>query len=785
MKQKTASRLALLVATLVGVGIGYMIHWGLAHAPTAPPTPTATVPNDKAPTPVTVWTCSMHPEVRLPKPGLCPKCRMPLIPERADASQAMAGMRQFAISEEARALMDIETAPVERKFVTAAIRMVGKVAYDETRLAYITAWVPGRLDRLYVDYTGVPVKKGDHMVYLYSPELIAAQEELLQAIRAAKDLAASEIDIVKEATNATINAARGRLRLWGLTEEQIGQIEKRGKPTDHVTIYAPSSGIVIHKNAREGMYVKTGTRIYTVADLSQVWVKLDAYESDLMWLRYGQEVELTTIGYPGETFAGTISFIDPVLDPRTRTVKIRVNASNAHGKLRPEMFVKALVRTEVAAGGKVMEPKLAGKWICPMHPSVIKAVPGQCDICGMPLVRTESLGYVSAEAAQPDKPLVIPVSAALVTGTRAIVYVQVPQKDRPTYEGREIVLGPRAGDYYLVRSGLREGERVVAKGNFKIDSALQIQAKPSMMTPEGDASGRDHVGHAEAKPGKEALGDPAVELPPLFRNQLHAVLSAAEAVDKALAAKDLTKVRSAFAALEKAVRAADMKLLEGHVHMLWMEYSMRLINDGVEGKEAKTLKEAIRVAGSLAKNITSLRAAFELAHEHPAAPPKTTVSGEFRKQLRRVFDTYFAMQRALARDRFKEAVAAAGKGRKALVGVDMKLLSGADHEIWMKHAAELEKVLDGAAGAKDIAAARQAFALLSEQMAVITQRFGPPGGAAHYKMKCPMAFNNRGATWLQRDDKVQNPYFGAAMLQCGSVVEIIRAQGVERAHHGE
>lgn len=430
----------------------------------------------------------MHPRINLPKPGKCPICGMTLIPVvkknagKGKMSMKM-NMRTLTVSKDAKALMEIETTLVQRKFVTAKIRMTGTINYDETRLAYITAWMPGRLDRLYVDYTGVPVIKGDHMVYIYSPELLSAQEEFLQSLKSVENL--KKGSIADEIVRSTLKAAREKLRLLGLSSEQISEIEKLGKAFDHTTINAPISGIVIHKNAQEGMYVNTGTRIYTVADLSKVWMILDAYESDLMWIRYGQKVDFLTVAYPGETFSGRISFIDPILDPVTRTVKVRVNVDNAHRKLKPGMFVKATVRAQAASGGMIMAPNLAGKWICPMHPSVIKDSAGKCDICGMPLVRTESLGYHSIDSSKVKKPLIIPVSAALVTGRRAIVYVAVPGTDKPTYEGREVVLGPRAGDYYIVKSGLSEGELVVTRGNFKIDSALQIQAKPSMMYPEG------------------------------------------------------------------------------------------------------------------------------------------------------------------------------------------------------------------------------------------------------------------------------------------------------------
>jgi membrane fusion protein, copper/silver efflux system len=603
-----------------------------------------------------LWTCSMHPEIQLPKPGLCPKCHMDLIPLEIDDSEGMTSMRQLVVSENALKLMDVATVPVERKFVTATVRMVGKVDYDETRLAYITSWVPGRLDRLFVDYTGVPVKKGDHLVSLYSPELIGAQEELIQALQAVKNIQETELNIMRESTEAMVGAARAKLRLWGLTPAQITEIETTGKVADHLTIYAPAGGIVIHKNALEGMYVKEGSKIYTIADLSQVWVKLDAYESDLEWLRYGQKVEFTTVAYPGEIFTGTISFIDPVLTEKTRTVKIRVNVPNANGKLKPQMFVEAAVQAQVAGGGRIMDANLVDKWMCPMHPDVIKDTSGQCDICDMPLVRTESLGYVSDDPALAEKPLVIPVSAALVTGTRAIVYVAKRDGGKLMFEGREIVLGPRAGKHYLVRSGLQEGELVVVKGNFKIDSALQILAKPSMMMPQG-GGGHDH-------------GD---------------------------------------------------------------------------------------------------------AHVAKATP---TVNDAFRVQLAKVFEGYFSVQQALANDDLEAAKKAAQTTLTALKAVDMKLVTGDNHVLWMKNSAELVKILSLIAQDKDIKILRESFYQLSQQAIALTKHFGALESKPYYMLHCPMAFDNRGANWLQTNDQTLNPYFGEMMLRCGGVEEVISPKAI-------
>jgi len=704
-----------------------------------------------------VWTCSMHPQIKLPKPGLCPICNMDLIPVTMDETQVATSMRQLTVSESAKELMDIEVAPVERKFVNAIVRMVGKVDYDETNIAYITAWVPGRLDKLYVDYTGVPVNKGDHMVYLYSPELISAQEELLQAIEAVKNIQETELGIMREMTESTVKSAREKLRLWGLKPEQITEIERTGRVTDHMTIYSPTSGIVIHKNALEGMYVQTGTKIYTIADLSKVWVKLDAYESDLEWLRYGQEMEFTTVAYPGQIFRGTISFIDPILNDRTRTVKIRVNVQNSDGKLKPGMFVKAIVRSQVASGGRIMDAGLVGKWICPMHPEIVKETSGICDICQMPLVTTESQGYVSDDPALAKKPLVIPVTAALVTGTRAVVYVQVPDTEKPTYEGREIALGPRAGDYYLVRRGLSDGELVVVKGNFKIDSSLQIMAKPSMMTPEGGGGGD---------------GQSAVELPALSKYQIQDVVAKAQVVKKAAGGEDLQEIKSAFSEFDQALKNVGMELLTGRGHMLWMEYHMRLSNDAVEGMEAETLKDAKKTAESLAENISSMAVKLGLIREHPASEV-SIISETFRTQLAKVFEGYFAMQQGLADDKIQSATESAKKISDALKAVDMELLSDRYHDKWMKFPAELESTLSKASDRKDIKLLREDFYLLSQQLAKIAKHFGSTGRGPLYILHCPMAFDNKGANWLQDNDKTANPYFGHMMLRCGGVEEVI------------
>ncbi len=604
----------------VGGGIGYLVAGRGRAAP-------AEVGSSQAA--ATTWTCSMHPQFKLPKQGKCPICFMDLIPMEDD-SGADDHPRRLRMSQAAMALAEIQTVPVRRQYVRKPVRMVGRVDYDETRVADITAWVPGRLDRLFVDYTGVTVRKGDHLVSMYSPDLIVAQRELLQTWKAYNRVSGEQ---EKRLVETSLQASEEKLRLLGLLDEQIAEIKSRGTPSDRLTVYAPTGGIVIEKHANEGVYVKTGTKIYTIADLSHVWVYLDAYESDVAWIRYGQEAEFTTESCPGEVFRGRVVFVDPVLNGKTRTVKIRVNVPNDDLRLKPGMFVRALVRSRLAAGGRVFAPSLAGKWISPMHPEVVKDGPGQCDVCGMDLVPAEMLGLVANGEIEPA--LAIPVTAPLVTGTRAVVYVRVPDEAEPTFEGREVMLGHRAGDYYIVKGGLKEGERVVVSGNFKIDADLQLKGKPSMMSMTG------------------------------------------------------------WAPLE--------------------------------------------------------------------------VSDLFRHELQGVYAAYLKLQVALADDRLDDARAEWIALGAALDRVPIETIDAAVGEAWGPIRRRLAKQLALAPEGSEIDAIRAAFEGVATAMLELAERFGHVSGVALYEAFCPMAFDNRGAPWLQAGERVDNPYFGHQMKRCGII----------------
>lgn len=520
-----------------------------------------------------MYTCSMHPSVRLPDPDAkCPICFMDLIPVTADEGEG--NELRVRMSEAAAALSRIETAPVGRFFPTAEVRMYGKVTYDETSVARLTAYFPGRIERLFVNYVGVPVSAGDHMAEVYSPELLAAFEELRQVASAATDTSSGS-ELLRSATRDTLAAAREKLRLFGLTSEQIIAVEEGRFESDHLPIYAPIGGVVTHLAVREGDYVQTGDPIATVADLSRLWVDMEAYESQLPLLRWGQPVTFTVEAHPGDVFEGRVSFIEPMVDGRTRTAAVRIAVENERNRLKPGMFASGTVRTRIAKDGAVVNDELAGRWVSPMHPTVVKDGPGQCDICGMDLVPAESLGVVGNPSAA-EEPLVIPRSSVLFTGTRSVVYVEVPDADKPTYEGRVIVLGPRAGDFYIVREGLSRGERVVVNGAFRIDSAMQIAAKPSMMTPAGGGGSDPHAGHGGTSDGAMPTMPERVSVPDSFVFALKPIYAAYLDAQEALAADDLGGFSQAAADLRTAIGFVEEAGLVGEPLGEWRRAAARL-----------------------------------------------------------------------------------------------------------------------------------------------------------------------------------------------------------------
>lgn len=446
------------------------------------------------------WTCSMHPQVRLPRPGACPICGMTLIPVSQLGSE-QARMKQQA---------GIETEPVTYRELFKEIRTVGKLDYNEARVAFITARVAGRVDRVYADFTGIRVKQNDHLVDIYSPALYTAQAELLRSLDAFQ-IATGD----KRFSTLNLESARTKLRLLGILPEQIAEIEKTRKETTHLTIYAPIGGVVIEKNIREQQYVEEGDMLYRIAEFDPIWLYLDIYEYDLGWVRYGQAVDVNVEAYRGETFPGTVTFINPFLDDQTRTVKVRVNLKNPDHKLKPAMYASATIHVRLRPDGTPEPTGLEGKYICPMHPEVVQDKPGRCSICEMALEQVPDLFPVRAATLQPPTVddesgaqgvLAIRKSAILDTGRRQVTYRK--RKDG-AYELVEVTLGPladaqdesgRIGTYYPVLAGLSAGDDVVVQGGYLLDSQRQIEGMPSLLYAEGRSAAGLHAGHGGASP---------------------------------------------------------------------------------------------------------------------------------------------------------------------------------------------------------------------------------------------------------------------------------------------
>jgi membrane fusion protein, copper/silver efflux system len=410
----------------------------------------------------------------------------------------------YTMSPEAKALAEVQTVEVKRERAVKDLRMVGMIFDAETRAAALTARIAGRLDEVFIDFTGVKVNKGDPMVTIWSPTLIQSEIELFESIKS-RD------------TEGIIHGAEEKLMQYGMEPEQVKRIRESKKPELYITLKAPISGIVMEKKAVVGQFVNQGQDMFLINDLSHVWVKLSAYEPDLPWIRYGQQVKFTTPSSPGKTYKGTVIFIDPVLDMSTRTINVRLDAPNPDYELRPHMFVNAVLEAEIDDHGSVIKPEWAGKYICPFDPKEVSDVPGTCPKTKRPLQPATAYGYSGVQ--NPVQPLVVPDTAVLYTGKRSLVYVEVPNQNQPTYEQRDVILGPRAGNNYVIFGGLTEGDRVVVKGNFEIDSSVQISGQPSMMNPPeteqaattkkmpSPAEVESHAGHGvqmnEAKPSEE------------------------------------------------------------------------------------------------------------------------------------------------------------------------------------------------------------------------------------------------------------------------------------------
>lgn len=397
------------------------------------------------------WQCPMHPSVVMDHPGKCPICGMELMKldpaspagtsEPGGEGAASGGLTTVTIDPSRQQLIGLETVEASRGAVGGRWRTVGRVEVDETRVRHVNLKVGGFVEQVFVDFVGKAVTKGQPMFRIYSPELYAAQEEYLLASRTRTTLAQG--GALAENGDALLASARRKLELWDVSSSDLERLEKTGEASKDLTLYAPMSGVVVKKDVVDGMRLEAGAMPYEIVDLTEVWVLADIYETELRHVQVGMPASLALKAFPNRTFEGRVLFIDPLLDPATRTVKVRLAFANATGELRPGMF------------GEV------------------------------------TLASPAREA------LRIPADAVIDSGTRSIVFVALGQGK---FEPREVALGDSDGTFVELVSGVRDGEQVVTRANFLIDSESRLRASLAAMGEAPPAGGHVHEGGGAQKP---------------------------------------------------------------------------------------------------------------------------------------------------------------------------------------------------------------------------------------------------------------------------------------------
>ncbi|MCK6478804.1 MAG: efflux RND transporter periplasmic adaptor subunit [Planctomycetaceae bacterium] len=502
------------------------------------------------------YFCPMHPQIVRGEPGSCPICGMPLSRRTKGAKEELPEgvLARVQLSPYRIAQAGVRTVAVEPHPLFREVSAVGFVEVDERREKRLAARVPGRADEVLVDFTGKTVAAGDPLVRIYSPELIAAGEALLSSARALETVRASGAgaeDVGR--AERVLASARDRLLLWGLEPDQVDRILQARSAETHVTVRSPLAGTVLEKRIVQGQYVMEGDDLYRIADLTTVWVRARIFAGDLDVVAEGREVVASVEGFPGESFPGKVSFVDPVVDPATRTVGVRMDVENATGRLRPGMYVTATIRIPVAdlepfrsradaspapgpggheghGGKEAADPGPAGSyWTCTMHPEVVATEAGKCPKCSMDLVKKDltqgqRVGWwcpmhpeVTADRAgakcekcggmdlvarvvtetPAGSVLAVPELAVVDTGSRKVVY---KESSPGVYDAVEVVLGARADGFYPVISGLAGGERVVAAGAFLIDAETRLN--PAASAAYFGASGAPSSGAGHGSHGK-------------------------------------------------------------------------------------------------------------------------------------------------------------------------------------------------------------------------------------------------------------------------------------------
>ena len=393
------------------------------------------------------------------------------------------------------AMAEVTSEAVERRALVRRLRAVGTVGFNEAGLTTVPSRVQGYVEKLFVSSVGVPVKAGDHLAEIYSPDLIMAQQELLSG----RDPTAGHL---------IATSARLKLRRFGISDEVIEHIARSGKAQERLVITAPRAGTVVEKMVDAYAPVMMGLPLYKIADLSSIWVHLAVHEQDLALVRPGQSVSLTSETFPGERFAGRVTLIEPTLDSETRTARARVVIADAQQRLRPGMYVLGEIAVPLAADGTPGPTGVEGRWTCAMHPDVLTDAAGACPLCAMALEQIPPL----ALPADGRLPLAIPTLAVLSLGTRDIVYsVVAPGRYRPL----AVELGAHADAWRLVRGGLEEGQQIVTRGAFLLDSEAQIRGLPSLLAPTGGGAATGHEQHGGKPAASGRRNEPVTPVTPV------------------------------------------------------------------------------------------------------------------------------------------------------------------------------------------------------------------------------------------------------------------------------
>ena len=466
-----------------------------------------------------MWTCSMHPQIMQPEAGDCPICGMDLIPAEAGADGLAAD--QFKLTKNAMALANIQTSIVGNSSTEDnTIKLSGKIIENEEANTVQVSYFSGRIERLNIGFTGEKVKKGQLLATIYSPELFAAQQELITA------------SSLKESQPELYKAVRNKLKLWKLSEKQINQIEKSEKVKENFPVYATVSGTVSEKLVEQGEAIKQGQPLLKIANLNTVWASFDVYENQIDLFKKGQDISIKTNAYPNKEFKAKVSFIDPVLNTRTRTVKLRAILNNSTNEFKPGMFVE----------GNIETAKLSEK-----------------------------------------QAVSIPSTAILWTGKRSVVYIKSTPNE-PVFEMREVTLGNAIGENYEVLEGLTNGDEIVVNGTFTVDAAAQLRGKKSMMNNHE----KTEADKSEAK-NKDVK---RLTVSPKFQEQLRLVFNDYINLKDALIIDDSKTVMTNANTILKNLGKVNMKLLtKTKAHNHWMQLEKVIHTSASSIKQTSDIKE--------------------------------------------------------------------------------------------------------------------------------------------------------------------------------------------------